>query len=358
MRKTILYIIILGILGFGVYYFLFSNKQAFSTDEAGFTIADTASVGKIFLADKSGQSILLERKDNVWMLNKDYKAIQEHVSTLLATLATQTPMHPVTEEQHDFVIKNLATNGVKVEVYNNSGEKLRTFYVGGQVQSQTGTYMLMENAERPYVVQVPGMIGYLTPRYGTEVKNWRDRNVINIAPEDLRSVSINYTSEPLNSFTLTQDGDAKLSVDVDPGLSKGHDLNINRAKGYTHFFKNVNSEVILNGNFGLDTLFKTLTKRLSIDVTDKNNKKQHVDVYWMPENRRSKNQLTMDPDIPDGYDADRFYATINNFKDTVIIQRVSFDKLFRKAYEFYQVDTQPGIKVDTIRNTVKMGTPQ
>ena len=66
----------------------------------------------------------------------------------------------------------------------------------------------------------------------------------------------------------------------------------------------------------------------------------------------------MDPDIPDGYDADRFYATLNNFKDTVIIQRVSFDKLFRKAYEFYQVDTQPGVKVDTIRNTVKMGTPQ
>jgi hypothetical protein len=358
MRKTILYIIILGILGFGVYYFLFSSKQAFSPNEAGFTIVDTASVGKIFLADKSGQSILLERKNNVWMVNKSFKAIPEHVATLLTTLATQVPMHPVAEEQHDFVIKNLATEGVKVEVYDNSGEKLRTFYVGGQVQSQAGTYMLMENAERPYVVQVPGMIGYLTPRYNTDAKIWRDRNVTNIAAEDVRTVSVNYISEPLNSFALTQAENGNISVTVDTGLSKGRALNINRARAYTHFFKNVNSELILNGNPGLDPLFKTLTKRCVIDVADKNNKKQHVEIYWMPVNRRSKNQLTPDPEIPEGYDSDRFYATVNEFKDTVVIQRVTFDKLFRKAYEFYQVDTQPGVKVDTIRNTVRMGTPQ
>lgn len=358
MRKTILYIIILGILGYGVYYFIFSNKQAFATDEAGFTIADTASVGKIYMVDKTGQSVLLERKDGEWMLNNTYKAIPQHVTTLLTTLATQLPMHPVAEEQHDYVVKNMATEAVKVEVYDNNGKQLRVFYVGGQVQAQSGTYMLMENAQRPYVVQIPGMFGYLTPRYSTDIKLWRDRNVTNILPEDLRYVSVNYLSEPLNSFTLTQDDKGNINVSVDTGLSKGHDLNINRAKAYTRFFQNINSEVIINGNPGLDTMFKTLNKRLIIDVADKNENKQHVEVYWMPVNRRSKNQLTPDPNIPEGYDADRFYATLNNFKDTVIVQRATFDKLFRKGYEFYQGDIQPGVKIDTIINTVKMGTAQ
>ncbi|RYE24750.1 MAG: DUF4340 domain-containing protein [Sphingobacteriales bacterium] len=354
MRKTILYIIILGILGFGVYYFIFSNQQAFATDEAGFTIPDTASIGKIYMADKAGNTVLLERKDNGWLLDKAYPVIPQHLNTLLTTLATQIPQHPVAEEQHDFAIKNMATEGIKVEIYDNSGKKMRTFYVGGQVQAQAGTYMLMENAERPYVVHIPGMYGYLTPRYSTDAKLWRDRNVVNVQAEDLKLVSINYLSEPLNSFTLVQDDKGDLSVTVDSGLSNGKALNVNRTKAYTRFFTNINSEAILNGNVGLNDLFKMLNKRLILDVVNKKGKKQHVEVYWMPSNRRSKNQLTPDPNIPDGYDADRFYATLNDYKDTVLIQRNTFDKLFRKGYEFYQADAQPGFKIDTVVNTIKM----
>ena len=354
MRKTILYIVILGILGYGVYYFIFSNKDAFATDEAGFTIPDTASIGKLFLADKSGNTVLLERTDNGWLLNKTYPAIQQHVNTLLTTLAKQVPMYPVAEEQHDNVIRSLATEGIKVEVYNNKGDKLRTFYVGGQVQAQYGTYMLMENAERPYVVQIPGMFGYLTPRYGTDFKLWRNRNVVDITAENLKLVSVNYLSEPLNSFTLVQDYNGNISVSIDSGLSQGKTLNTNRAKSYLRFFQNVNSEVIINGNPGLDTLFSSLNKRCIVDIEDKQGTKQHIEVYWMPVNRRSKNQLTPDPNIPEGYDADRFYATLNNFKDTVIIQRATFDKIFRKGYEFYQAETQPGFAIDTVVNATKM----
>jgi hypothetical protein len=54
--------------------------------------------------------------------------------------------------------------------------------------------------------------------------------------------------------------------------------------------------------------------------------------------------LTPFPGIDNRFDADRFYAVINNFKDTVIIQRETFDKIFRKGYEFYEADDTSGTR--------------
>jgi hypothetical protein len=71
MRKTLLYLLLLAVLAFGVYYFIFSNKGSdFSKSEAGFTIKDTSEIGKIFLSNPAGDNILLERTDSGWMVNK------------------------------------------------------------------------------------------------------------------------------------------------------------------------------------------------------------------------------------------------------------------------------------------------
>jgi hypothetical protein len=65
---------------------------------------------------------------------------------------------------------------------------------------------------------------------------------------------------------------------------------------------------------------------------------QHVDIYWMAINKRSKNLTVSNPDIPDDYDPDRLYAVINNYQDTVMIQQWAFKDIFHKAYEFFQKD--------------------
>src|SRR6202007_2736404 len=90
MRKTIVYFFILALLGFAVYYFLIrnNNESPFAANEAGFTIEDTASVGKLFLAAANGESILVERTDSGWIVNKRYKALPSTLNLLLATLKT------------------------------------------------------------------------------------------------------------------------------------------------------------------------------------------------------------------------------------------------------------------------------
>ena len=163
MQKTLLYLAILAILGFGVWYFLFSNKsgQMFRSADAGFTIRDTAAIGKIFLAaNENPNTITIERKGGSWIVNNKYPVLRSTLDQLLATLYNQRAAYPVPDNQRDGIIRNLAGAAIKTEIYDLEGRRMRTFYVGGELNRFSGTVMLMEGSEQPYVVQIPGFEGY------------------------------------------------------------------------------------------------------------------------------------------------------------------------------------------------------
>jgi Domain of unknown function (DUF4340) len=343
MRKTILYLVILCSLAFCIYYFVFRNDGSpYSGNEAGFAIKDTAAIGKLYLASSDGQAVTVERTDSGWMVNKAYKALPSTLNLLLLTLTQQSALYPVTKNAFDNVIKSLSTDGTKVEVYARDGKKMKVFYVGGIAVNNTGTNMLMDGAKTPYVVQVQGFNGYLTARYTPYLKDWRDRTVFNIPAEEIKTISVQYPDKPINSFEIIREKDTVL-IKGDPEVTQHLDgPNIRRAKVYLKYFANVNCEGFLNGLPDNDTTLKTAPKRASIDVKGIHGQHQHVDIYWMALNRRSKNVTVSNPDVPDDYDADRMYAVINNYKDTVMVQQYVFKNIFRKAFEFYQKDnTQP-----------------
>lgn len=338
MRKTALYILVLGIFAFGVWYFLFYDKDVFGADQAGFTIKDTAAIHKIFLASKKGDTVSLRRTEDGWVVNNKYPAARGMVHTLLTTLRTQKAMYPVQEEAHNNVIKALAGTGIKTELYDNNGDKIRTFYVGGQVKDNKGTHMLIEGADRPYVVQLPVYEGYLTPRYSVSELEWRDRTVMNYAADEIRKFKIDYPSEDeyLNSFTLTRTGEDDFKVATHPELNMDGELDKERIKSFMGFFQRVGLEGYLIDVEGLDSIIANADKRCSIEVTTTTGKEQQIDIYWMPVNKRSKNITMPTPGVPDDYDPDRMYGVINNYRDTVILQSQTFNKFLRKGYEFYQ----------------------
>jgi hypothetical protein len=333
MQKTILYLLLLAILGTGVYFFVFKDKETiFGDTEASFRLRDTSEVGEIFLARNNGDEITLTRTDTAWILNKKYKARISNVNNLLGTLSMQQALYPVPENLHNGVIKSLAGSAVKVELYNRKGKKINTFYVGNEAFNYKGTYMLQEGAKTAYVVQIPGFNGYLTPYYSTDFDDWRDRSVINLKHDEVKSFTINYTQEPGNSFSITQDANG-LSVATDS--TNNSSLNKRRADAYLRFFTDIYCEGYLNGIPGIDSTIASVPKFCEMNVVAKNGWHQHIDIYKMPINKRSKNLNTADDS---DYDIDRFYGVINNYKDTVLLQAYTFDKFFRRGIEFYQAD--------------------
>ena len=339
MRKTLVYLAVLAVLAFGIYYFLFSNHgNSYDPAEANFVVSDTASVGKIFIANSNGTTVLVERVKGGWMVNKKDKALPSMVNLILSTLTKQQTLYPVTQSAYNNAIKVLSTEGIKVELYDRQGAKIKVFYVGGTSANQNGTNMLMHGAKMPYVIQVPGFNGYLTSRYSTELTDWKDRTVFDMPYEEIKSVSVQYADKPINSFMITRDND-NISVSADTNISKHLDVqNSRRGTLYLKYFTNINCEGYTNGIPGMDSVIKNSHKQSVIDITGIHGEHQRAEIYWMDINRRSKNLTVSDPDVPDDYDADRLYAVINGGKDTVMIQQFVFRKIFRKSFQFFQKD--------------------
>lgn len=339
MVKTLIYFVILAILGTSIYFFIFRKEDnPYGAKEAGFTIKDTASVGKIFIVSNDNQSITAERKNGVWMLNDKMRALPSMVDLILSTVHNQEPLYPVTQSAYEAAVKNLASDGIKVELYDKNNKKITVFYVGSVSANGGGTNMLIEGAKMPYVVQTPGFSGSLRSRFSTRESDWRDRTVFNVPENDLKSVSIQYTEKPMNSFVFSKSADG-YAVTGDPAVTTAvGPLNAGRAKVYASYFTDLNCEGYLNGIAGMDSTIKGATKMSSVDIETVKGVKKHADIYWMPVNKRSKNKLTGDDVVPDAFDADRMYAVINGGKDTALIQTHTFFKILRKSYEFFQKD--------------------
>jgi hypothetical protein len=344
MKKTLAYLVILLVLAFFAWYLLLrGDSNPFGVNEAAFTVKDTANIGKIFMADNGGQSLLLERTDSGWVVNKQYKVMPAPMVQLLTTLNRQAAISPVPDAARNNVIKALSGDAVKVEVYNRKGDKLTVFYVGNEAYKFTGTLMLTEGATKPYLVKIDDFSGYLRPRYSTDIKDWRDRTIFNLLPDQIKTITVQYPAHPVNSFII-QNNNGDVTVNTDSAVIKANTFNKRRASVYLKFFTNINAEGYANGDFGLDSTLRSVPKKCSIDVATNAGNTKHIDVYWMPLNRRSKNLLTADRYTPDDYDPDRFFAVINNAKDTVVIQKFVFEKIFRNGYEFYQPDGTPDIQ--------------
>jgi hypothetical protein len=340
MSKTLLYLAILAILGFGVWFFLFSDKSGtlFRSSDAAFTIRDTASVGKIFLSHNgTGKSVTLERKGDAWVVDGKHPALPSMVRSLLATLYLQEAKHPATEDIREGIIRNLAGAGIKVEVYNKNGDKMRSFYVGGELAGFTGTAMLMEGSERPYVVNIPGFEGYLTTRFTPELKYWKDRLVFDIAPEQITSVSVRYAQEPLNSFTLTQQN-GKLSVALDPSLSLGKPLNEARTRSYLKFFTKVYAEASLMDIPELDSTLRVMPQKGTIDVQGTNGYHKTATIIYYPRTERDAAVNQNPTTFEEQFNPDRYFAVTNGGADTLSVPISSFEKIFRRGYEFYMAD--------------------
>ena len=197
MKKTsLLIIVILSILA-GISIYLFKTKNGKTTldkEASNFKYKDTAQVDKIFIADKDGKSLMLERLKGTWTVNNTYKARPDIMETLLKTIATVEVKSPVSKLSKENVIKVMASKSIKVEIYSK-GNKVKQFYVGHTTQDHLGTYMLLTNIEtdenysEPFVTHIPGFEGFLNTRFITDELDWRDRLVMNIRPPKIKFIN-------------------------------------------------------------------------------------------------------------------------------------------------------------------------
>lgn len=212
MKKLALPLVFLLLLA-GVAIWLWQGKQGkTATNNIEFAVQDTAAITRIFLADKGGRTIKLDRTSSGWMLNDKYAARPEAVNNMLGLFKLLAIKMPVPKSAYETVIKNMATTSVKVEIYQGDDTPTKVFHVGSPYKEHTGTYMLLDGSDRPYVMHKKGLIGYLNPYFSTTESEWRNNELFRFAQGDISAVAVEHPHEPAQSFEVQHLGNNTFQV--------------------------------------------------------------------------------------------------------------------------------------------------
>ena len=354
-RYILLLVILLAIAV--LILFLKNSTSTFRSSSSDFAIADTSSVTKIFMSDKNNNSVKLSRKETgAWILNDNYAALKFNVDLMLKTMKDIQVKAPVALAAHNTIVRHLAVNGVKVEVYQMvyridfwgirwfPHEKLtKVYYIGGATPDNQASYALMENSEEPFVIYLPGLRGFVTPRYSSIERYWRDLSVFKNQIEEIRQVKLEVPQNPEYSFEV-QVEKGRISRFISLSDNKPlQDLDTLKALNFLSGFRNVNFEAFLN-DMDKHTKDSVLNSNpfIIITVTDTLNKTKVVKTYHKPNLFAQKDfQGRVLP-----YDPDRLYALVNDGKDFVLIQYFAFNKILRPKPYFQKGFKLPGTQPD------------
>ncbi len=336
MKKNLIYLLILVVLvAIAASVYLKKEEAELPVDDKNFRVENVEAITKIFMVNKEGDKATLTKDGESWMINNKFVAAPYKVDLLLETLKKQKVQQSVSDAAWDNVIKVIASQSTKVEVFTDNMDKAeRVFFVGHEIKDGNATFMLMQidgkRAKRPYIVHIPGFGGGLSSRYFIDELDWRDLTVFNHKVDEISEVSLTYTNQPENSYSLTIKGLNDYELKDNSGSVT--EVNIPKTTAYLDGFENLNAEVYVNEHSKKDSLLAT-PPYCVVTVTDKSGGSKEVKIYRMPPNKRTKTLYDQRGDMVK-YDPDRYFALINEGKDFVIIQDFVFNKVLRAHAEF------------------------
>lgn len=344
MKRSGIYIIIIIVLAIvGIVLFASKRYSTLENADSFFTVQDTASITKIFIADKNEHQVLLSRKGKGWVLDRKFPANQDNIEILLETLKRMKVKAPVSLSRHNNVVRRMATTGIKVEIYQmvyridlfdkiklfKHEKQTKVFYVGGPTQNNLGTDMLMEGAERPYVVFIPSFRGFLSTRFSPLADDWKSHIVFHNKLADIVSVSLDFGKDPGNSFRVNVEdkmGHYKLIQSVTGKQFMRYDTL--KLLNFLTSFTDLRYETRLN-NLRTKEEIDSITHLPEIYQLTLIDRQQDTTVVKMFEKKE------IDPKEVEGdvelipIDHDRFYALINGGEDFVLMQYFVFDNVLK-----------------------------
>lgn len=339
MKRTLLLIALFILLGSAAFYAIWQKKNQTGSHvswDMDFAVKNTGDITRIFLADRGGRRVVLERKDDYWLYNGKYKARQTAVQTLLETIENVNVLYIPPKASEASMIKSLAAEGITVEIYGKENELLKRYYVGGVTNDERGTYMIMEGAEQPYVTHVPSFIGQLRARYLLKEDDWRDRIIFSEKPEDIQSITVEYPQSKSESFRLEKVD--KATYEVRPYFSTTPVSKVPQRKGlaeaYLLQFENLGAEGFETNNPLRDSV-TTLVPFAIVNLIRSDSSSQKVR-FWPVS--VEQNEMTGLPFVI------RYFTDINDGEDFMVTQDHVFGKIFRGYHFFFNQAEQPRLQ--------------
>ncbi len=332
MKNKILYLVIVILLVIiaiaqfvpknNVLYRLKIDKSETTLNEelSNFSVPDVEIIDKIFIADKENHQVTLDKKSNGWTVNNRFMAREDAIGNLMQAIGKMKVMRPISKAEHNTQIERLAAESRKVEIYSK-GKLLKTYYIGGSTQDQYGTYAILENSSVPFVLHIPGFLGFLTPRFIPTEALWRENFIFKAKPYEIDFVQvINYENPNLNYTLKKVNGKYHITYGQNQVLTQ---IDSTQVKYFLNGLKKISYEAIVvemtsekRDSLNKSTPFHHITLKAGKDNV------QEIRTYHVPNDKMYDDNGNLLK-----YDPDRMYAFFNQFKDIATVQFGTFDKI-------------------------------
>lgn len=331
MKRRTIWLIILVILAslVAIYFVVKPGQSTIKKELKDFAIADTASITKIFMVEKDFDQVTLTREGDHWEVNGKYEVRKDAIDVLLKTLHRIRVKSPVSKAAFENVVRMVATRNTKVEVFQ--GDKLvKTLYVGGPTQDQMGTYMMLEGSSAPFVVHIPGFIGYLSSRFFTQEDQWRSRILFDGSFDDLAEVQVLNNNQPEESFVIEKDPEGAVTVYQKETGQEAPVEDREALNFYLSRFVQLSCELFLDSLSSpeLEDSLMVATPMRTVIVKD-----QAGETVTIKAHRRYANGKTDDDGNPLVWDDERMYAWVND-KSWAVVQYYVFNDIFLNFSSF------------------------
>lgn len=329
-RQTLILLGLLVALGGLTVFYLMQGEDRSSTltmEERNFAVEDTAAIYKIFLADRFNHQTTLVREGQRWLYEGKYTASSNVMDNLLDAIKRVKMQFKPPNASIKNLIKSLATEGIKVEIYDRQNQLMKSYYVGGSTPDERGTYFMVEGAEQPYVASIPGFTGNIRFRYNLLGDDWRDKAVFNVPAAQIQTLSINYPLQRSESFTLNKTGQ---SYEVKPFYALTKPLNaapnLGRIQSFLYHFDRIVAEAFINSHPKKDSILQQIPfcEILLVTVQGDSTAVAFHPRYFQtaPSGAQSSQRIV-----------ERYYAHVNQ-EDFMLVQNEVFKKIFW-GYPFF-----------------------
>ncbi|WP_456462879.1 hypothetical protein [Reichenbachiella sp.] len=170
-----------------------------SVDKNLFAIADTTLMTGIVIQSEQ-QEISIQRKENDWRINDQYKADPQLVYLSQRILNAVQTQRPVSQSNLNAIKGELEKEGKLVAVQLSTGEE-KKFYAGGNA-AKTTAYFGNEDLSKIYTVAIPGYKSYLSGIFELSLNQWRDRVLFASSWRTIQNLTIDYSSPEFTDLNI------------------------------------------------------------------------------------------------------------------------------------------------------------
>lgn len=324
-------LVLLGLLTVLLWFLTRDHGRTFDRGLTDFAVQETGRLERIIMED-GDKRLELEKKEGKWILNGILETREEAVEQFFQTLQRIRIKSPAPAALSEELLAGFSDSSVKVSL--STGRSSKTFFVY-ENGLRNEAYMMMENSEQPFAVDVYGYRGSVSNLFVVDEGYWRPNMLFSANPSHISSVRVEYSEKPSHSFLLEQAEKNRYKLTKLSSGEKIERLNDSIVAVflsnfyYLPFQRYANDEEIKKA----DSLRNSLPE-YRITLSTENGYFRDVKLFRV--------SLSSDTETG-GRQTDPFilHGLVNNDEDMIIVRYTDVDLILRRAGYFLKADNAP-----------------